>query len=94
MLSEAEEEALLQTPARPIVLVRGANRRAASPIPSLPAFPGSAVFLPYAPLQHLLFADPRVRALVMTSANLSEEPIAIDNDEAIQSASKTSPTHS
>src|SRR5208282_3443702 len=35
------------------------------------------------PLQHLLFADPRVRALVMTSANLSEEPIAIDNDEAL-----------
>src|SRR5208282_1006684 len=35
------------------------------------------------PLQHLLFDDPRVRALVMTSANLSEEPIAIDNDEAL-----------
>ena len=42
----------------------------------------AGVFLPYAPLQHLLFADPRVRALVMTSANLSEEPIAIDNEEA------------
>jgi hydrogenase maturation protein HypF len=40
------------------------------------------VFLPYAPLQHLLFADPRVKALVMTSANLSEEPITIDNGEA------------
>jgi len=35
----------------------------------------------YAPLQHLLFADGRLRALVMTSANLSEEPIAIDNEE-------------
>jgi hydrogenase maturation protein HypF len=31
----------------------------------------------------LLFVDRRVRALVMTSANLSEEPIAIDNEEAL-----------
>jgi hydrogenase maturation protein HypF len=30
----------------------------------------------------LLFADGRLRALVMTSANLSDEPICIDNDEA------------
>ena len=47
-----------------------------------PGIPWLGIFLPYAPLQHLLFADPRVRALVMTSANLSEEPIAIDNEEA------------
>jgi hydrogenase maturation protein HypF len=78
----AEEEAMLSTPARPIVLVR---RREGCGIADgvAPGIPWLGIFLPYAPLQHLLFADPRVRALVMTSANLSEEPIAIDNDEAL-----------
>jgi len=76
-----EEESLLQTNARPIVLARSraGNGIALSVAPGIPWL---GVFLPYAPLQHLLFADPRVKALVMTSANLSEEPIAIDNDEA------------
>ena len=77
----SEEAGLLRTPARPIVLLRKTlgNEIAASVAPGIPWL---GVFLPYAPLQHLLFADERVRALVMTSANLSEEPIAIDNDEA------------
>jgi hydrogenase maturation protein HypF len=77
-----KEEALLQTIPRPIVLAR---RRAGCGIADsvAPGIPWLGVFLPYAPLQHLLFADSRVKALVMTSANLSEEPIAIDNDEAL-----------
>ena len=79
-LSGAEID-LLQTPARPIVLARArANNSIAASV--APGIPWLGIYLPYAPLQHLLFADPRVRALVMTSANLSEEPIAINNDEA------------
>ncbi len=75
------EEALLATPARPIMLSRARenNGIAAGIAPGIPWF---GVFLPYSPLQHLLFQDDRVEALVMTSANLSEEPIAIRNDEA------------
>jgi len=77
----AEEEELMSTPARPIVLTR---RRDGCGIAEgvAPGIPWLGVYLPYAPLQHLLFADPHVHALVMTSANLSEEPIAIDNAEA------------
>jgi hydrogenase maturation protein HypF len=75
------EEALLQTSAHPIVLAQARSHNGIAPAVA-PGIPWLGVFLPYAPLQHLLFADPRVNALVMTSANLSEEPIAIDNDEA------------
>jgi hydrogenase maturation protein HypF len=92
-----EEEALLMTSARPVVLAR--KREAGGIATSVglgvssevghavapgvaPGIPWLGVFLPYAPLQHLLFADGRLKALVMTSANLSEEPIAIDNEEA------------
>ncbi len=77
----ADEEALLTSAARPIVLARAreGNGLALSVAPGLPWL---GVFLAYAPLHHLLLCDDRIRALVMTSANLSEEPIAIDNDEA------------
>jgi hydrogenase maturation protein HypF len=77
----AEEESLLATAARPIVLARKKDRCGIAEGVA-PGIPWLGIFLPYAPLQHLLFADGRLRALVMTSANLSEEPIAIDNAEA------------
>jgi hydrogenase maturation protein HypF len=83
----ADEESLLTTVARPIVLARRRDGCGVADAVA-PGIPWLGVFLPYAPLQHLLFADPNsnsmgVKALVMTSANLSEEPIAIDNDEAL-----------
>jgi hydrogenase maturation protein HypF len=79
-LSE-DESKMLQTAQRPIVLLR---RKDASPISGqvAPLNRYLGVFLPYTPLHHLLFAEGGFQALVMTSGNLSEEPIAIDNDEA------------
>jgi hydrogenase maturation protein HypF len=72
----------LESPWRPIVLLR---KKKESPIADqvAPRNRDLGLFLPYAPLHHLLFAQSGFRALVMTSANLSEEPIAIDNQEAV-----------
>ncbi len=80
---EAQARALLAGWERPIVIL---PRRDGGGVPEVVA-PGNrylGVFLPCTPLHHLLFAEGRFGALVMTSGNLSEEPIAIDNDEAVE----------
>lgn len=73
---------ILESVERPIVLL---PRRSASPIPEevAPFNRYLGVFLPYTPLHYLLLSRGNFKALVMTSGNLSEEPIAIDNHEAI-----------
>jgi hydrogenase maturation protein HypF len=75
-----EEQTLLTSIQRPIVLLQKKNP---NPISEAVA-PGNkywGVMLPYTPLHYLLF-EHQFAALVMTSANLSEEPIAIDNNDA------------
>ncbi|HSN90957.1 MAG TPA: carbamoyltransferase HypF [Anaeromyxobacteraceae bacterium] len=77
----AEEERLLSGVERPIVLAR---RSAASGLaPGVaPDSPLVGVMLPYAPLHHLLLAETG-RPLVLTSGNLSEEPIAFEDGDAL-----------
>ncbi|MGC9195417.1 MAG: carbamoyltransferase HypF [Syntrophobacteraceae bacterium] len=79
-----EEETLLQSPARPIVLLKKRENPASIPIaPSVsPKSKRLGVFLPYTPLHFLLFEAAPCRALVMTSGNQSDEPIVTDNEEA------------
>jgi hydrogenase maturation protein HypF len=79
-VSMAEADALLSIQ-RPIVLL---SRKDSCSIPNqvAPCNRELGVFLPYTPLHHLLFAEGGFSALVMTSGNVSEEPIAIHNDEA------------
>ncbi len=74
-----EETALLTSPQRPVVLLKKHSRHAIAAAVS-PENPYFGVMLPYTPLHYLLMED--FTALVMTSANLSEEPIAIANAEA------------
>lgn len=79
-LSDAAAE-LMQSPACPIVLAR--RRVDANLAPSVA--PGNhrlGVMLPYTPIHHLLFAQPDLGPLVMTSGNVSDQPLIIDNQEA------------
>ncbi len=73
--------AMLLGPERSIVLLRKKNPNPVEDAVA-PGLHELGVFLPYTPLHHLLFSARRFIALVMTSGNLSEEPIAIDNLEA------------
>jgi hydrogenase maturation protein HypF len=74
------EESLLTQRSRPIVIVA---RRPGAPVAAsvAPASPDLGLMLPYSPLHHLLVAD---RDLVMTSGNVSDEPIAFRDDDAVQ----------
>ncbi|MFI5377515.1 MAG: carbamoyltransferase HypF [Candidatus Rokuibacteriota bacterium] len=79
-----EERRLLDSTARPIVLLRA--RQASGVAPSVaPGLGRLGVMLPYSPLHHLLFNTPdgTFPPLVMTSGNRSEEPIARDNADAL-----------
>jgi hydrogenase maturation protein HypF len=86
-----EEEELLRGSIKPIVLL--------SKLPHNPLSEAVApnnnyfgVMLPYTPMHYLLFYQltkseiqvPNFLALVMTSGNLSEEPIVIDSDESLE----------
>src|SRR5580692_1218454 len=68
---------------RPIVLLpRRTEGNVATGVAPRNRFLG--VFLPYTPLHQLLLSSGKFNALVMTSGNLSEEPIVIQNEEAVQ----------
>jgi hydrogenase maturation protein HypF len=78
----AGEEQLLRDPARPILLARR-KREAAVARAVAPRTPDLGVMLPYSPLHHLLLADTGT-PLVMTSGNVSDEPIAYRDEDALE----------
>ncbi len=75
-----ENEVLLQSRQRPIVLLEKKKDYALAGGVS-PKNCTVGVMLPYTPLHYLLMKN-HFTALVMTSGNLSEDPIAIDNEDA------------
>ena len=77
------EENLLSSPEAPILLLK---RKTLSATPSTEIAPGNpylGVMLPYTPLHHLLMAELGF-PVVATSGNISNEPICIEETEALQ----------
>ena len=92
------EAAVLSSPARPIVLLRRRPHNKTAPVADAVA-PGSpllGLMLPYSPIHHLLLAAvpgtdaPVPDALVLTSANRSDEPICFTDDDAAERLSALS----
>jgi hydrogenase maturation protein HypF len=77
-----QEEDLLASPQSPVVLTRWRDGSSISREVA-PNLQFLGIMLPYTPLHHVLLRDTGL-PLVMTSGNLSEEPIAKDNDEALR----------
>lgn len=79
------EQRLLNSRERPVVLVNRSD--ASSIVPGVaPGQRRLGLMLPYTPLHELILerAQAYPLALVMTSGNVSEEPIAVDNQEALE----------
>ena len=85
LLSENERN-LLTSPPSPIVLLQWKSESTICQLVA-PNLKYLGVMLPYTPMHHILLDETRL-PLVMTSGNLSEEPIAKDNDEAIKRLSR------
>ena len=81
-----EEERLLLSPESPIVLLPWKKDSSIAEAVA-PGQKYLGVMLPYTPLHHLLLREADM-PLVMTSGNLSEEPIAKDNEEALSRLEK------
>ena len=80
-ISELDERLLL-SPESPIVLLERKNNARLAPSIA-PGNPNLGVMLPYTPLHHLLLQSLGV-PVVATSGNLSDEPICIDEQEALE----------
>ncbi len=81
------EERLLLSPESPIVLLRRTSNTGCSPsglsFSVAPNNPYLGVMLPYTPLHHILMHELGF-PIVATSGNLSDEPICIDEHEALK----------
>jgi hydrogenase maturation protein HypF len=83
-----QEEALLTSWRRPIVLLQQMKPLAVAVNNGLGTI---GALLPYMPFHHLVFKNLNQKALVLTSGNLSEDPIITDDDEAVKKLGQVTP---
>ncbi|MCK5000423.1 MAG: carbamoyltransferase HypF, partial [Anaerohalosphaera sp.] len=74
---------LLNSPQSPVVLLsQRQNTKIARSIAN--GVNTYGFMLPYTPLHHLIFENPSIQVLVMTSANISDQPLICDNEAALE----------
>ena len=79
-LNDSEEKAITSW-RRPILILKEKKKLA----PSISVgFDTIGAMLPYMPFHYQLFEYLNIPAIVLTSGNISDEPIVIDNDEALE----------
>ena len=78
---DANEERLLSSANRPIVLVNKVDSELTEMI--APGLGNIGIFLPYTEMQALLFHQLEVDALIMTSANVPGEPMVLRDEDAL-----------
>jgi hydrogenase maturation protein HypF len=81
-----KEEQTLQSWQRPIVLLRAKGRLPASVSAGLPTL---GAILPYMPFHYLLFRHLKTKAIIFTSANVSDEPVITGKTKAISGLRST-----
>jgi len=82
-ICQEEEDALISW-RRPIVILKNSlnNLLLAESVSN--GFNTTGVMLPYMPIHYLLFERLDIPAIILTSGNLSDEPVMIDNHDAIE----------
>jgi hydrogenase maturation protein HypF len=83
-VSAAEEKSLLSW-RRPVVILDLKKPLAPSVTSGLNSI---GAFLPYMPFHHLFFEKSKTAAIVLTSGNISDEPVIIDNSSAKKNLSQ------
>ncbi len=78
-LSQSERK-LLRSIERPVLLLKKKQKRVSEYV--APGLTYIGIMLPYTPFLHQIFSLRENMVLVMTSGNLSEEPIAFSDDDA------------